>query len=202
MLTMAPELDIRLSQRTLISLDERRSRDAELARRIEGQDERALEEVYGQHGGAVAAVARRVVRDQGRADDITQDVFVSFWNSPGSYDPSRGSIRTFLLTMAHRRAVDLVRSEVARAAREENQPPPDPTIDLEDEILQRTQSAIVRDAVAALRDDERNAISLAYFGGMSYVEVARHLGQPEGTVKSRIRSGMKKLAGELGEVFA
>lgn len=174
--------------------------DSDLAAAISERDETALEAIYRQHGGAVKTVARRVLNDDALADDVVQDVFVTLWRAPERYDASRGSLRTFLLTVAHRRAVDVVRSEVARSQREEKSPPPETVVDLDSEIWQRTQSALVRQAVAALGDDERKAISLAYFGGLSYIEVARKLGEPEGTVKSRIRSGMRKLADVLGEV--
>jgi RNA polymerase sigma-70 factor, ECF subfamily len=173
--------------------------DEGLARRIAQGDEQALEAIYRSHGGAVKAVARRVLGDGTLAEDVVQDVFVSFWNAPGKFDSGRGSLRTYLVTIAHRRAVDMVRSEVARARREETSPPPLAEVDLESEVWQRSQSEIVRTAVANLGDDERRAISLAYFGGLSYVEVAKTLDQPEGTVKSRIRSGMRKLSTMIGE---
>jgi len=172
--------------------------DSILARRVSDRDEAALEEIYRAYGGAVKAVARRVLRNDLLAEDVVQDVFVSFWKSAEKYDSGRGSIRTYLLTIAHRRAVDIVRSEEARSAREENTPHAPPPIDLENEVWLRTQSDQVRRAVAGLRPDEREAIALAYFGGLSYIEVARALGQPEGTIKSRIRNGMRKLSDELG----
>ena len=174
--------------------------DAVLADRVSNGEEAALEEIYRAHGGAVKAVARRVLRDDALAEDVVQDVFVSFWKAAHKFDAGRGSIRTYLLTIAHRRAVDIVRSEQARSAREENTPPQPPPIDLESEVWLRSQSEQVRRAVAGLRPDEREAISLAYFGGLSYVDVARALGQPEGTIKSRIRNGMRKLSDELGVV--
>lgn len=174
--------------------------DASLAERVSNREEAALEELYRCHGGAVKAMARRVLRDHALAEDVVQDVFVSFWGAAHKYDPDRGSIRTYLLTIAHRRAVDIVRSEESRTAREENTRPTSPPIDLENEVWLRTQSEHVRRAVAGLAPDEREAISLAYFGGLSYVEVARALGQPEGTIKSRIRNGMRKLSDTLGAV--
>lgn len=167
---------------------------------VVARDETALERIFRAYGGAVKSIARRVLNDDDRADDVVQDVFVTFWNSPEKFDVARGSLRTYLLTIAHRRAVDIVRSEVARARREENTPSPVTGFDLESEIWQRTQSEVVRNAVAGLGEDERKAISLAYFGGLSYVEVAKTLDQPEGTVKSRIRSGMSKLSSALKEV--
>lgn len=174
--------------------------DEHLVAGVIARDESALEGIFRAHGGAVKSIARRVLNDDDRAEDVVQDVFVTLWNSPDRFDAARGSLRTYLLTIAHRRAVDVVRSEVARAQREEKTPPPAAGFDLEGEIWQRTQSEMVRNAVAELGEDERRAISLAYFGGLSYVEVAKTLDQPEGTVKSRIRSGMRKLSSALEEV--
>ena len=170
--------------------------DADLATRIAGRDQDALAEVFQAYGGAVKSVAFRVIRDQALAEDVVQDTFVALWRSPEKFDPTRGSLRTFLLTIAHRRAVDIVRSEEARARREARPPDPD-HFDLEDEVWTRRLSADVRSALVDLSTDERQAISLAYFEGLSYVQVAEHLGAPEGTVKSRIRSGMRKLADSL-----
>ena len=124
---------------------------------------------------------------------------MGFWNAPDRFDPDRGSLRTFLLTLAHRRAIDIVRSEQARFNREEKvRDDVAPSID--EEVWSRTVSQEVREAVAALSEGEREAISLAYFGGLTYVEVAERLGLPEGTVKSRIRSGMKRLGTMLAEL--
>ncbi|MGH8951257.1 MAG: sigma-70 family RNA polymerase sigma factor, partial [Acidimicrobiia bacterium] len=149
----------------------------------------------------VKSVAFRVIRDETLAEDVVQDTFVGLWRSPERYDPARGSLRTFLLTIAHRRAVDIVRSEEARTRRESR--PPDPVhFDLEDEVWTRRLSDDVRSALVDLTDDERAAISLAYFGGLSYVQVARRLGAPEGTIKTRIRSGMRKLASSLEGVHS
>ncbi len=113
-------VDIRWQARELShTVTETPPRDADLARRVASSDESALEIIYRAHGGAVKAIARRVLNDDTLAEDVVQDVFVSFWKAPDRYDPSKGSLRTYLLTIAHRRAVDTVRSEVARSAREE-----------------------------------------------------------------------------------
>jgi RNA polymerase sigma-70 factor (ECF subfamily) len=170
--------------------------DTEVARGVLSGDRAALESAFNQFGGAVKALARRVLRNDGLADDVVQETFLAFWRSPESFDPHRGSLRTFLLTIAHRRAIDIVRSEQARSRRE--QLPPDPEhFDLEDEAITRVVSEEVRLAILDLAPEERAAISMAYLEGYSYVESARRLGEPEGTVKSRIRSGMKKLASSL-----
>ncbi|HUG07962.1 MAG TPA: sigma-70 family RNA polymerase sigma factor [Acidimicrobiia bacterium] len=177
-----------------------RSDDAGLVAGVLAEDDAALESIYRKYGGAVHFVARKVLRDDALAEDVVQDVFVSFWNSPDGFDPDRGSLRTYLLTIAHRRAVDIVRSEAARSRREGTSPLGDQVIDIDDEVWARSQSEIVRNAVAQLSEDERNAISLAYFKGLTYVEVAKALAEPEGTVKSRIRGGMRKLSLVLAEV--
>lgn len=169
--------------------------DAALVARIGAGDRDALAEAYHAYGGAVKSLAYRVLRDMTLAEDVVQETLVSLWQAPEKYDPARASLRTYLLTIGHRRAVDTVRSEQARSNRQERQQPPDPRhYDLEDEVWVRRLGSQVREALTHLSEDEQRAISLAYFGGLSYVEVARQLDAPEGTVKSRIRSGMKKLA--------
>lgn len=174
-------------------------RDAALAERIQQRDEEALEILMRELGGAVKSVAVRVLRDDVLAEDVLQETFMGFWDSPERFDPARGSLRTFLSTIAHRKAVDSVRSEVARSRRELT--PPEPAhFDLEDEVWARSLSESVRAALDQLPEGEREAIALAYFGGLSYMEVAKRLGAPEGTVKSRIRSGMKKLSVALATV--
>lgn len=176
-----------------------RQDDAALVNAIIADERTALEEAFDRYSGAVKSMAKRVLRDDTLAEDIVQDVFVALWKAPGKYDPARGSLRTFLITLAHRRAVDMIRSEESRFRREERVPgglPPD----IDDEVWALTLSDKVRSALESIPANERTAIALAYYGGLSYTEVARRLGQPEGTVKSRIRSGMKKLSVLLSEV--
>lgn len=173
--------------------------DAELAARLAGGDRSALETVFSDFGAAVKSVAARVLHDDALAEDVTQETFLGLWNAPEKFDPARGSLRTFLLTIAHRRAVDLVRSEVARSNREAR-PADEQHYDVADEAWTLVLSEKVRQALERIAEGERDAIALAYFGGLSYAEVATRLGQPEGTVKSRIRSGMRKLSVLLAEV--
>lgn len=176
--------------------DEVTNGDAALAVRVADGDRTALESVFDRYADAVKSVAARVLRDNALAEDVVQETFLQFWNAPGRFQAERGSLRTFLVTIAHRRAVDIVRSEVSRSNREQQPPEPD-NFDVEELVWSRSLSETVRNAVDGLAPGERDAIALAYFKGMSYVEVARHLGEPEGTVKSRIRVGMKKLAVSL-----
>ena len=159
----------------------------------------ALAEAYRRHAGAVFGLARRLLTDHARAEEIVQEVFVRLWNEPGRFDPDRGSLRSFLLANAHGRAVDLIRSEASRRRREERESArtADSGYDIAHEVWDLALAGHVREAMATLQDVEREAIELAYFGGLTYRDAAERLGEPEGTVKSRIRSGLKKLRSEL-----
>ena len=158
-------------------------------------NESALAEVYRRHGGAVHGLARKILGSDGRADDLTQEVFVELWRRPERFDPARGSLRSFLVTITHGRAVDLLRSDSARAAREQRSARDTATggYDLEHHVWDLAVADHVRDAVGSLPEAERQAIELAYFGGHTYREVANMLGEAEGTVKSRIRRGLGRL---------
>jgi RNA polymerase sigma-70 factor, ECF subfamily len=169
--------------------------DAQLVVLVARFRDDALAEVYRRHSGAVFALARRVSADAGAAEDVTQEVFVRLWDQPDRFDPDRGSLRSFLLAQCHGRAVDYVRSRTARARREERDARETASAgyDLEHEVWDLAVADQVHQAVASLPSDERSAIQLAYFEGHTYREVASLLDQPEGTVKSRIRSGLRKM---------
>ncbi|MCA1676063.1 MAG: sigma-70 family RNA polymerase sigma factor, partial [Actinobacteria bacterium] len=133
------------------------------------------------------------------AEDLVQEVFLRLWRQPERFDASRGSLQSFLLADAHGRAVDLVRSESSRARREMRAAGAvaDSRNDPEAALVAYDAAKPVLAALATLTMDERRAIHLAYFGGFTYVEVAQLLGQPEGTVKSRIRAGLQRMRAEL-----
>ncbi len=173
--------------------------DASLVLAIARFDESALSTLYERHGGAVFALAQRLLRRRDLAEEVVQEIFLRLWTRPERFDPERGSLRTFLLSDTHGRSVDLLRSEMARRAREERQGmlAPAPPQDLEGEVLTNVTNDRVRSALENLNENERKAIALAYFGGYSYRQVAEALGEPEGTVKSRIRAGMQRLKIEL-----
>jgi RNA polymerase sigma-70 factor, ECF subfamily len=176
-------------------IDLERASDATIVVAIARWHEPALAEAYRRHGGAVHALARRVSGSTELADDVTQEVFLTLWERPERFDASRGSLRSFLLAVAHSRAVDNVRSQVARKAREQRDVDAvaEAGYDIERHAWDLHVGERVRRAVGALPDGERKAIELAYFGGHTYREVASMLGEAEGTVKSRIRAGLGRL---------
>jgi RNA polymerase sigma-70 factor (ECF subfamily) len=161
--------------------------------------EEALAEAFRRHAGAVFALARRVLGDGPSAEEVVQEIFLRLWNSPDKFDPDRGSLRSFLLAQAHGRAVDQVRSDVSRRRREERQAlaSAEAGYDIEREVWDLAVAEHLKGAVSGLPDDERKAIELAYFGGHTYREVAVLLSEPEGTVKSRIRSGLRRMRAAL-----
>jgi RNA polymerase sigma-70 factor, ECF subfamily len=175
--------------------------DARLVTSIARYSEVALAEVYRRHGRAVYGLARRVLQDATEAEDVTQEVFLRLWREPDRFDPERGSLRSFLLAQAHGRAVDAVRSSSSRRAREARDAARTARAgyDMEHEAWDLALADQVASALGELSEDERRAIELAYFEGRTYREVARVLEQPEGTVKSRIRSGMRRLRDALVE---
>jgi RNA polymerase sigma-70 factor (ECF subfamily) len=179
----------------------READDAALARAVGERDEGALNELYRRHAGPCLGLACRVLSDKTLGEEVVQEVFVRTWRDPGRFDAARGTMRAFLLAQVHGRAVDLLRAESARRAREEREAlrHRDVDIDLEREVMQLAEAEAVRRALSTLTDGERRAIELAYFGGHTYREVAVLLEQPEGTVKSRIRAGLLRLRAALIE---
>ncbi len=178
------------------------SSDPDLVRALSTGDHRALEEIHRRHGGAVFGLSRRVLADDALAEEISQEVFLRLWTESHRFDASRGSLRSFLQRQAHSRSIERVRSEEARRSREERAERIDvrTVTDIEAEVMASIQSEAIRDALAGLDPTERHPIVLAYFGGHSYREVAVMLEAPEGTVKSRIRSGLNRLADQLETV--
>ena len=162
----------------------------------------ALAEAYRRHAGAVFGLARRVLGQSTLSEEIVQEVFLRLWNSPDRYDPERGSLRSFLLAQAHGRAVDLLRSDTARRQREDRdaRASAEAGYDIEHEVWDLAVAARLKEVLGTLPDEERQAIELAYWGGRTYREVAAALGAPEGTVKSRIRAGLRRMRGNLADI--
>jgi RNA polymerase sigma-70 factor (ECF subfamily) len=177
-------------------------RDRELAGKLAAGDEAALRSAYREFSPAVFGLAMRVLGNDAIAEEVTQDVFVRLWEHPERFDPARGTMRSFLLAMTHSRAVERVRAEDSMRRRHETaqRQPVEAVDDPGTTMVKRETRHAVRTALAALPDDQRVAIELAYYEGLSYREVAVRLEEPEGTVKYRIRMGMQKMRAALRAV--
>ncbi len=175
--------------------------DAVVVIAISRYDQRALAEAYRRHAGSVFALAQRLLRERPLAEEIVQEVFLRLWNRPEAFDPARGSLRSYLLAQCHGRAVDLLRSETSRRQREERDArrTAEAGYDVEHQVVDLAVAERVRGALDGLQQIERQAIELAYLGGHTYREVAMLLDEPEGTVKSRIRVGLRRLRDTLVE---
>jgi RNA polymerase sigma-70 factor (ECF subfamily) len=159
----------------------------------------AFAEAYRRHAGAVFGLAQRLLWERAHAEEMVQEIFLRLWEHPDRFDQARGSLRSFLLMDAHARCVDRIRADSRRKEREERSARADMVADydLDLEAFDLDVAEQVREALAALTDGERRAIELAYFGGHTYREVARILDEPEGTIKSRIRTGLTRLRAQL-----
>ncbi len=177
--------------------------DAVLLARIQAGDDIALGVVYDQHASLVFGLARRVTRDEQLARDITQDVFTYLWELPGRVDLLRGSLRSYLAVVAHRRAVDEVR-RCARRTRSEGALAPmtaedGPETGVVEAAAQAWRKQRLEAGLAELPAPQRAALELAYYDGLTYKQVAKALGIPEGTAKSRLRLAMIRLRALLGD---
>src|SRR5215204_3517241 len=171
--------------------------DEELLEAIGAGDEAALAALYDRFGRVAYGVALRVLRDQALAEDAVQEAFLAVWRSAGSYRRERAKPSTWLLTLVHRRAVDLVRREDRRRAERLDEPPEDVGVAVPEEAQLRERRVAVQAALGTLPADQRQALELAYYGGYTQSELADHLGVPLGTVKSRMFAGLSRLRDAL-----
>jgi RNA polymerase sigma factor (sigma-70 family) len=166
-------------------------------------DEVALAELYDRFGTLAYGLARRILRDDGLAEDAVQDAFLAVWRGADRFVPERGKASTWILTLVHRRAVDLVRREQRRRADALPESLPGETGAADDELWLRLERERVQSALAKLPDQQREAIELAYYGGFTQSELADRLGEPLGTIKSRMFTGLARLRELLeGEAWA
>ena len=170
--------------------------DAVLAARLAAGDDHALAEAFDTLAYSVYGSALRVLGDDSAAQDVVQDVFVELWTHPDRYDPAAGSLRTYLTVLARHRAVDLIRGELRRVARQVRSyrlMPAPPAPGAGDEVLAAETASLVRAAVQLLPASQRQVVELVYFEGLTCREVASAVGIPEGTAKSRLRLALAKL---------
>jgi RNA polymerase sigma-70 factor (ECF subfamily) len=177
--------------------------DEELIHLARHASAEAFAVLYERHAGSAYALAYRMTGTRGSAEDVTQEAFLSVWRSGGRYDPRRGSVRTWILGIVHNRAIDALRRgrvrDFPRATDEgaaERVPSEQRT---EVAAVRREEANTVRRALADLPADQLQALELAYFGGFTHTEIAEMLDAPLGTIKGRIRLGLRKLRENLGE---
>ena len=170
--------------------------DADLVSLLAQGDVAVLGVLFDRHQRYALGLAHRVLNDRVLAEEVVQDAFVALLERAATFDPTRGSFRAWLLSFVHHKAVDVVRREEALRRRalaaqglESRREEPDPA----DEAWQIVQIEHVRAALVTLTDDERRAIETAYFGGLTYRQTAELMDVPEGTIKTRMRSGLRKL---------
>ncbi len=175
--------------------------DADLARRLQKRDPRAMAELYDRYGRLVYALILRVVRDGSLAEDLVQETFLRVWNRVQGFDADRGALGPWLLAVARNRAIDYLRSSAGRMRNSIEVPEIDhPAMfsDMEKELFNSDRVRRVKTALEKLPETHRTVIELAYFEGLSQVEMAERMRQPLGTVKTWVRTALKSLRDELG----
>lgn len=163
---------------------------------MQGGDQQAVAVLYDRYGGVAYGLALRVTSDSATAEDVVQDAFVSVWKQCGRFDPGRGQVKSWLLTIVHHKAVDAVRRKMGRNERALPEGPEEfvATHGRPEAAAEMMMDAeAVREAVKLVPDDQRRTIEMAYFLGMTHLEIAERMGVPLGTVKSRLRIGLEKM---------
>jgi len=182
------------------------ARDRQLVRRIEGGDEEAFRTLFVAYAPSAMALAVRVVRQAQLAEEIVQEAFLTLWRSPGVFDERRGSVKAWLMTMVHHRAVDVVRREEAQRRRSDEmvvgvrEEAEDPTDAVLAAIAAPAERDAVRTALRSLPQEQREVLELMYFDGLSQSQVAEKTGAPLGTVKSRALLGMRRMRSVVEEL--
>jgi RNA polymerase sigma-70 factor (ECF subfamily) len=177
--------------------------DEDVMQLVRRGDARAFEIIYERHSSAAFSLAYRMMGTRAGAEDVTQDAFLSLWRSGARYDRARGSVRTWVLGIVHHRAIDALRRATVhdrrRAGDEGIEERFEATERTDVEAARREEAGVVRGALETLPSDQCQVIELAYFGGFTHTEIAEMLDAPVGTIKGRMRLGLKKMRATLGE---
>lgn len=162
---------------------------------VSGRDRDAFSALYDELAPLVFGLALRTTRSRTLAEEVTQEVFIQIWNQASRFDRGKGSARSWIATIAHRRSIDVVRRTQAATDREKAVLVDNPESDVAEEVIATDERRRVRLAMDGLTDLQREAIEMAYFGGLTYREVAERLDAPLGTVKTRMRDGLMRIRG-------
>lgn len=177
--------------------------DEDVMQLVRRGDARAFEVIYERHSAAAFSLAYRMMGTRSGAEDVTQDAFLSMWRTGARYDRARGSVRTWVLGIVHHRAIDALRRATVHDKRRAGDEGIEERFEARErtdvEAARREESGTVRSALRSLPSDQSQVIELAYFGGFTHTEIADMLDAPVGTVKGRMRLGLKKMRDQLGE---
>ena len=177
--------------------------DEDVMQLVRRGDARAFEVIYERHSGAAFSLAYRMMGTRSGAEDVTQDAFLSMWRSGARYDRGRGSVRTWVLGIVHHRAIDALRRATVHDRRRAGDEGIEERFEARErtdvEAARREEAGPVRGALSSLPADQSQVIELAYFGGFTHTEIADMLDAPVGTIKGRMRLGLKKMRAQLGE---
>jgi RNA polymerase sigma-70 factor, ECF subfamily len=177
--------------------------DEDVMQLVRRGDARAFEIIYERHSAAAFSLAYRMMGTRSGAEDVTQDAFLSLWRSGARYDRARGSVRTWVLGIVHHRAIDALRRATVHDKRRAGDEGIEERFEASErtdvEAARREEAGTVRDALSTLPADQCQVIELAYFGGFTHTEIAEMLDAPVGTIKGRMRLGLKKMRAQLGE---
>lgn len=176
-------------------MDEHPLNDTDLVARLRLSDEGALARLYDEYGGMVYGIAKRVLRSGTAAEDIVQEVFLQLWRNPAAFDGRRGLLAPWLAVVARRKAVDVLRKRKCEVGSEEPSPPEDPTPATDFHFSADADKA--KKLMAKLPVEQRQVLEMAFLDGLTHAEIAIRVGEPLGTVKSRIRLGLLFLRREM-----
>lgn len=182
-------------------MDVRSLADEDLIPQMARGDARAFEALYERHSGAAYSLAYRMVGTKNLAEDVVQEAFLNLWRSGVHYDRLKGSVRSWILGIVHHRAIDALRRNAVHAKRRSDDDTAAERLEagerVEEDVARKDEAQIVRNAMDVLPADQLKVIELAYFGGFTHTEIAEMLDSPVGTVKGRMRLGLKKMRDAL-----